>query len=92
MKILFVGDINGSEDHWKLAIDHYDYPRLAWQFISSADFLYPGSVDNYDLMVLANDWLKTDSRCCDIAPTPTGDGTVNFLDHAAFADHWLEAK
>ncbi len=46
----FVGDSNGSEDHWQLAIDGYDYPRLTWQFVSSADFLYPGAVNHYDLM------------------------------------------
>jgi len=87
----FVGDSNGSEDHWQLAMDGYDYPRLTWQFASSADFLYPGAVDHYDLMALMNDWLRTDSRCCDIAPRPTGDGIVNCLDYAALAEHWLEA-
>ena len=85
----FVGDMNGTEDHWQMCIDGYDYPRLRWEFVNSADFLYPGRVDNYDLMVLAREWLSTESRCGDINP-PDGDGIVNILDYVEFAKHWLE--
>jgi GLUG motif-containing protein len=85
----FVGDSNGTEDHWKMCIDGYDYPRLAWQFINPADFLHPGRVDQYDLYVLTHDWLTEISRCCDIAPLPTGDGIVNLLDYQKFSEYWL---
>ena len=87
----FIGEEdNGTEDYWQMCIDGYDYPRLTWQFINPADFLRPGRVDNYDLFVLTHDWLTTDSRCCDIAPLPDGDGIVNLFDYLEFSNHWLE--
>ncbi|MBN1846807.1 MAG: hypothetical protein JW810_14070, partial [Sedimentisphaerales bacterium] len=85
----FVGDDQGSEDNWQMCIDGVDYPRLAWQFIRPGDFIFPGRVDNYDLFVLANDWLSESSRCCDIAPPASPDGIVNLLDWSEFSRHWL---
>jgi The GLUG motif len=79
----FASDSNGTEDFWKMCLDGYEYPRLTWQFNSPADFLIPGRVDNYDLFVLTHDWLKTNSRCCDI----TSDGIVNLLDYLEFSKH-----
>ncbi len=86
----FVGDDNGSEDHWQMCIDGYDYPRLRWEFVNPADFLYPGRVDIYDLFIFTQDWLSTDSRCCDIAPVGRLDDIVNLLDYIEFSRHWLE--
>jgi hypothetical protein len=86
----FVGDDNGNEDHWQMCIDGYDYPRLRWEFVNPADFLYPGRVDNYDLFVFTHDWLTTDSRCCNIAPADNPNDIVNLLDCAEFTKYWLE--
>jgi GLUG motif-containing protein len=85
----FVGEEdNGNEDYWQLCIDGYDYPRLTWQFSSPGDFLHPGRVDHYDLLVLAHDWLYVDSRCGDIGPGG-GDGMVNLFDYIEFSRYWL---
>ncbi len=45
-----------------------------------------------DLRVFAEQWLKTGAAYCiaDIAPYPDGDGKVNLLDFALFAQDWLE--
>ncbi|MBN1846591.1 MAG: hypothetical protein JW810_12965 [Sedimentisphaerales bacterium] len=85
----FVGDGNGADDHWQMCIDGLDYPRLAWQFIRPGDFINPGRVDNYDLYILANDWLSESSRCGDLAPPVSPDGIVNLLDYVEFSRHWL---
>jgi hypothetical protein len=85
----FVGEEdNGTEDHWQMCLDGYDYPRLRWQFINPTDFLRPGRVDHYDLMVLAHDWLSVNSRCGDIGPGD-GDGIVNLFDYIEFSRDWL---
>jgi PKD repeat protein len=53
------------------------------------DFNHDGIVDIEDLMLLVNDWLQTNSVFVgDIAPSPNGDGTVNFTDFALFAQNW----
>jgi len=44
-----------------------------------------------DLATLAGYWLEYEPFL-DIAPDPKGDGIVNFLDFALFADHWLGEK
>jgi len=46
-----------------------------------------GIVDEQDLVMLLSDWLQGGSEA-DIAPDG-GDGTVNLLDFALFAKHWL---
>ncbi len=49
-----------------------------------------GEVNYEDLQAIANQWLQPPGiPSADIAPLPSGDGTVNFLDFAIFADHWL---
>ncbi|MBN1845128.1 MAG: hypothetical protein JW810_05555, partial [Sedimentisphaerales bacterium] len=88
----FVGDGNGTQDHWQMCIDGLDYPRLAWQFSISGDLINPGRVDNYDLYVLTNDWLSISSRCGDIAPPESPDGLVNLLDYVEFSRHWLDVS
>jgi hypothetical protein len=48
-------------------------------------------VDYEDLAILAEQWLQTSGTpSADIAPRPAGDGEVNFLDFAIFAQHWFE--
>ena len=37
-----------------------------------------------------NDWLKEGNSAADIAPSPNGDGIVNFLDFAVLAQDWSE--
>lgn len=51
-----------------------------------ADFNDDGSVDLEDLAILAGCWLGSEPSV-DIAP-PGGDGIVNFLDFARFAEDW----
>jgi hypothetical protein len=46
-----------------------------------------GLVDSQDMVILFSDWLQGDSAA-DIVPDG-GDGTVNLLDFALFAKHWL---
>ncbi|MHC5184227.1 MAG: hypothetical protein ACYSPI_08135 [Planctomycetota bacterium] len=46
-----------------------------------------GIVDEQDLVILFSDWLQGGSSA-DIVPDG-GDGTVNLLDFALFAKHWL---
>ena len=33
-------------------------------------------------------WLGFGAHCADIAPSPEGDGIVNMLDFAEFAENW----
>jgi len=42
-----------------------------------------------DIRLFMSDWLQSNSAA-DIAPPPNGDGIVNFLDFAVFAQHWSE--
>jgi hypothetical protein len=59
--------------------------------LEAGDFDGNGKVDSQDLAILADQWLEPPGNpSADIAPLPTGDGIVNFLDFALFAQHWLE--
>jgi hypothetical protein len=50
-----------------------------------------GTVDFKDLGILIGQWLQSPGiPSADIAPSPNGDGIVNFLDFAVLAQHWLE--
>jgi predicted outer membrane repeat protein len=44
-----------------------------------------------DLALLCDHWLQ-DEPSLDIAPEPTGDGIINFLDFAFLADWWLTSR
>ncbi len=46
-------------------------------------------VDFLDFAVLANSW-RQNNPLVDIAPLPTGDGTVNLADFALFVQDWLQ--
>jgi mannan endo-1,4-beta-mannosidase len=57
---------------------------------SAADISRDEIVDYEDLAILAEQWLQTlRTLSADIAPPPAGDGIVNFLDFASFANKWL---
>ena len=60
-----------------------------------APFCGDCSVDHLDLGELCSHWLQTPSAPdwnpdTDLAPNPTPDGKINFLDFAILAAHWLE--
>jgi V8-like Glu-specific endopeptidase len=61
------------------------------QCATPGDFEPDCDVDMADLAVLVDQWLRSPGApSADIAPPPDGDGTVNFLDFAEFATHWLQ--
>jgi len=61
------------------------------QCATIGDFQPDCAVDMLDLAVIAEQWLWSDGTyTADIAPQPDGDGTVNFLDLAEFAQHWMK--
>lgn len=68
-----------------------DNPEILTVIVRSnpADLNSNGIVDFGDLAQLVGFWL-TDDPTSDIAP-PGGDGKVNLLDFALFAENWLEA-
>jgi len=53
-----------------------------------SDFNHDGRVNYKDLMVLAENWLRSASLT-DIAPT-IPDGATDFMDFSVFAEDWLE--
>jgi len=54
----------------------------------TGDLNTDGKVDTIDLMLMASEWLKSDSLA-DIAPDPDGDDIVNFIDFAILAENWV---
>lgn len=70
---------------WKIC-NHTNYPKLAWQIPLPGDFVCPDGVDIYDLAVFADQWLL-EKLSVDVAPG-TGDGIINFIDWAVFANGW----
>ena len=78
--------VNGSEDIWRLCQDGTDYPKLAWQFIMLGDFVCPDGVERNDLDVFTRQWLM-EKLSADVA-AGGGDGIVDFLDWAVFANTW----
>ncbi|MHC4657706.1 MAG: GLUG motif-containing protein [Planctomycetota bacterium] len=81
----FVGEtVNGPNDIWKIC-DGTNYPKLWWQFLLG-DFVCPDGVDMRDFAVLAEQW-QLEKLSADVAPDG-GDGIVNFLDWAVFANTW----
>jgi len=81
----------GADINYDRFVDLVDFSTLAnnwlWKKVS-ADFNSDRQVDLGDLLILKNYWLDSDPTL-DIAPSG-GDGVVNFLDFAVFAEHWLE--
>lgn len=87
-----VEEDNGTENIWRLCKEGMQYPDLTWKYAPS-DFACPDGTDNIDLYYFIQHWLLEGSGLpCDIAPPPTGDDVVDFLDYAEFAKYWLEGK
>jgi len=65
------------------------YPKLSWWQPVLGDFGCPDGVDGIDLAVLCEQWLfkELSELSTDVAPDG-GDGFVNFLDWALFAEKW----
>jgi hypothetical protein len=82
----FIGEtVYGVEDIWRMCVDGVNYPILRWQF-NTADFVCPDGVEINDLAIMCEEWLLEElSR--DVWPEG-GDGIVNFLDWAVFANQW----
>lgn len=77
--------VNGADGIWDIC-DGMNYPKLSWQIPKAGDFVCPDGVEINDLAVLCEQWLLEElSR--DVWPE-SGDGIVNFLDWAVFADQW----
>jgi hypothetical protein len=83
----FTGEaINGPNDIWAIC-EGTNYPRFSWQILV-ADFVCPDGVGLRDYAVLAEQWQQVGEHSADIAPEG-GDGVVNWLDLAVFAENWL---
>jgi hypothetical protein len=76
---------NGIKDIWRLCNEGTEYPKLNWQY-PSGDFGCPDGVDGIDLGLLCEQWLLG-QLSADLWPQG-GDGFVDFLDWAIFADGW----
>jgi len=76
--------VNGIEDIWRLCEDGIDYPKLAWQMIMLGDFVCGDGVRFNDLDIFMKQWLM-EKLSADVSPA-RGDGMVDFLDWAVFAN------
>jgi hypothetical protein len=63
---------------------------MGWDSLAIGDLTGEGIVDVEDLLIMARDWLESDSIADIAPPPPDGDGIVNLLDFALLAEHWLE--
>ena len=86
--ITFNVEIEGIErtvqlKFWNVVI--VEPPNLA-----KGDITGEGAIDTLDLLLLARDWLETDSLADIYPPPPDGDGIVDLADFAALAQHWTE--
>ena len=70
---------------WRIC-DGTNYPKLQWEPVLLGDFTCPDGVDFIDYSILAKQWMLQ-KLSFDTVPTG-GDGIVNFLDFAAFAENW----
>jgi pimeloyl-ACP methyl ester carboxylesterase len=87
----YSGHCSGADISGDGIVNFLDFARLAeaWSNIT-ANILADG-VDISDVAYMAQVWLTSD-QSADIAPPPSGDGIVNFLDFAELANHWLEGE
>jgi len=89
------GDTNTYTTYFDwVFIRNYTSPEPSVNLSSSVeivvDFDHDGDVDAEDLHNIADQWLNPPGiPSADIAPPPSGDGIVNFLDFAEFAKYWL---
>jgi hypothetical protein len=77
---------------WRMKCERMNYPKLNWQAIPAADLVCPDGVNFVDLAYFAERWqtIGCDSSNNFCGGTDlTGDGIVDMLDIAVFADDWL---
>ena len=74
-------------------LDHFStYAMLlptTWDTLQFGDFTSEGAIGIDDLLIMAQDWLKTDS-IADIAPQLDGDNMVDNEDLGVLSEHWEE--
>ncbi|MCE5341817.1 MAG: GEVED domain-containing protein [Planctomycetaceae bacterium] len=70
---------------WRIC-DSTDYPKFQWEPVLIGDVACPDGVDFIDYSYFAKQWMLT-KLSFDTAPDG-GDGIVNFLDFADFAENW----
>jgi len=73
------------EPVWKIC-EGTNYPKLAWQISLLGDFVCPDGVEIEDLDIFTQQWLM-EKLSADVA-AGGGDGIVDFLDWAVFANTW----
>jgi hypothetical protein len=74
-------------DIWEIC-EGTNYSKLAWQVELLGDFVCPDGVEMNDFAVFCEQWLF-EELSADVTPGE-GDGIVNFLDWAVFADGWKD--
>ena len=77
--------VNGPNDIWDIC-EGTNYPKLTWQIPLPGDFVCPDGVEISDLDVFTQQWLM-EKLSADVA-AGGGDGIVDFLDWAVFANTW----
>ena len=74
-------------------LDHFSIYAVVlpmeWDTLAYGDLTCEGATDIDDLLIMARDWLQSNS-IADIAPPPAGDGTVDYWDFGITFLHWLE--
>jgi subtilisin family serine protease len=93
----FCGLVSGQTYFYRVKARSQFLLEGEWSNIESSrqcsipgDFEPDCDVDWADLKVLAEQWLGTPGTpSADIAPPPSGDGIVNFLDFAELAKSWM---
>jgi subtilisin family serine protease len=92
--------VNGQTYFYRVKAKNQYLLESEWSNIESSrqcesipvgDFEPDCDVDWADLKVLAEQWLQSPGiPSADIAPSPSGDGIVNFLDFAELAKSWMQ--
>jgi hypothetical protein len=91
-----LGDLIIFIDQWLLEELNYDiYQSDNKHIVNFFDwnvFAAGWDGDNMELADFSAEWLKEGAYNADIAPEAGGDGIVNFLDFALFAENWLKGE
>ncbi|MCX5635236.1 MAG: hypothetical protein NTW55_05295 [Planctomycetota bacterium] len=77
---------NGTNDYWRMCVDGGYYPHFKWEYSPHGDFECPDGTDFYDLTIFVDQWLL--EKLAQDTSLNGGDGIVNFIDWATFADKW----
>ena len=93
----FCGLVSGQTYFYRVKAKSQFLLESEWSNIESSlqcgipgDFEPDCDVDWADLKILAEQWLQPPGTpSADIAPPPSGDGIVNFLDFAELAKSWM---